>query len=97
MTKNNGGHISFEQTVEMLKNNDVLLIDVKSEEEYQKFHLKNSINIPIEVFYKIAPSVIKNKNQTIVVYCSSGIRSLAAYEMLIDLGYNNVYNVYGGV
>ena len=97
MKKNKGGHISFSQAMDMMSRLDVLLIDVKSREEYEKFHLNNSINIPIEKFNIIAPKMIKDKSKTIIVYCSSGIRSLAAYEMLKDYGFNNVYNIYGGI
>ena len=97
MINNKGGHISFRQAQEIMQEGDVLLIDVKSKEEYMQFHLENSINIPIEIFHKIAPKLIKNKEQKIILYCSSGIRSLAAYEMLLDLGYNYVFNVYNGI
>ena len=53
--------------------------------------------MPIENFKKMVPKAIKNKNQRVILYCSSGTRSLAAYEMLIDMGYYYVYNIAGGV
>ena len=97
MKNNRGMHISYNQAIKMINDENVILVDVKSKEEYIKFHLNNSINIPIEIFAKIAPKILKDKRQKIILYCSSGIRSLAAYELLQDLGYDNVYNIYGGI
>ena len=90
--------ISFNQAINMIKeNNNIVIIDVKSNKEYNNFHLEKSINIPIENFKNIVVRKIKNKNQIIIVYCSSGVRSVVACEMLQDLGYYNVYNISGGV
>lgn len=98
MKNNKKINISFNQAMSMINQyDDVLLIDVKSKEEYEKFHIGNSINIPIEKFKRTAPRYIKNKNQKIIIYCSSGIRSLAACEILRDMGYREVYNIYGGI
>ena len=42
-------------------------------------------------------NIIKNKNIEIVLYCSSGYRSIKAYKKLKKLGYNKIYNLYGGL
>lgn len=97
MKKNKGGNISLKQAMRIMNHRNAILVDVKSRDEYAKFHLNRSINMPIEKFKKMVPKVIKNKNQRVILYCSSGTRSLAAYEMLIDMGYYYVYNIVGGV
>lgn len=97
MKKNRGGNVSLKQAMGMMNQRNTILVDVKSEDEYAQFHLNRSINMPIENFKKMVPKVIKNKNQRVILYCSSGTRSLAAYEMLIDMGYYYVYNIAGGV
>ncbi len=97
MRKNKGGVISLQEAMRMLSDKNTLLIDVRSKEEFKKFHLRGSINIPIENFQILTPRYIKNKGQRVIIYCSSGVRSLAAYELLLDLGYYNVYDVYGGI
>ena len=89
--------ISLNQAINMMQNENVKIIDVKSREEYLRFHLNNSINIPIDLFYKNVTKVLKNKKENIIVYCSSGYRSRAACEMLVDLGYKNIFNIYTGV
>ena len=39
------------------------------------------------------PTIVKNKNEYIVLYCTSGIRSKKAQNILISMGYTNVYNL----
>lgn len=97
MNRNTGGNISLLEAMGMIDQRNVILIDVKSREEYAKFHLRKSINVPIENFKDSVHKVIKGKNKKIILYCSSGIRSMAAYEMLKDMGYRYVYNIYEGV
>ena len=98
MRKNSRIDITFSQAINLIESKrDIVIIDVKSTKEYQKFHLDNSINIPIENIKEILPKRIQHKNQRIVVYCSSGVRSIAACEIMSSLGYKNIYNIKGGV
>ena len=57
----------------------------------------NSINIPVEEINQKINKVIKDKNKIIIVYCLKGIRSEAASDMLKRLGYQNIYNIQGGI
>ncbi len=81
---------------EMLKNNDkIILLDVRDEEEYEKRHIRGAISIQnYELEWKI-DSITKNKEDIIVIYCSSGIRSKTAQNILKNLGFKNVYNLEG--
>ena len=98
MKNNRRVNITFAEAMQMLINdNKIILIDVKSKKEYDDFHLGNSINIPIENFKYMVSRILKNKNQKIIVYCSTGVRSLAACEILIDMGFKYVYNIDGGI
>lgn len=74
----------------------IILLDVRTEEEYIQKHIPGSILIPVDVLEKEAPSELPDKNASIFVYCKSGRRSVAAAEMLVKLGYTHVYNL-GGV
>jgi phage shock protein E len=68
------------------------VIDVRTEQEYNAGHLKNSINIPYgEIKNKIADLAL-DKNEKIIVYCRSGRRSGIAKEALDEMGYTNVIN-----
>lgn len=75
---------------------EIILLDVRTPEEYAEKHIPNSMLIPVEVIESEAPSKLTDKNATIFVYCRSGRRSVTAAEALIKMGYTKVYNL-GGI
>lgn len=77
--------LSLKKVKSKLKNNYFdIIIDVRSEKEYNKGHYKNAINIP----YKNI-----NTNSKILVYCRSGRRALKAIKKLHNLNYKNLYYI----
>ena len=74
---------------EIIKKNNYIIVDVRTKEEYDESHVKNSINIPYD---EIDENTDLDKNKTIIVYCRSGARSKKAYDTLKDLGYD-VYDL----
>lgn len=89
---NNYETIDSNMAMDLIEDN-AIIIDVRSSEEYDTGHIKDSINIPVDNI----STVNYEKEQVIIVYCASGIRSATAAEELIDLGYTNVYNLDGGL
>ncbi len=88
--------INYEE-LKTLVDKGAVLIDVRSPQEYNEGHLLGAICIPeyeIANRYKIE---LKNKDENIVLYCSSGWRSKKAQNRLKKLGYTNVYNLYNGI
>lgn len=85
-----------EAKTELDKNSEIILIDVRTEDEYQEKHIKNSISIPLDMLEKEIKNKVSDENSIIFVYCKSGTRSKQAAEKLINLGYKNVYNI-GGI
>lgn len=86
-------------TIEELKkmqSNGAIVLDVRSPQEYKEGHIKNAILIPEYELQAKYDKELKDKEKTIVVYCSSGKRSKKAQKKLQKLGYNNVYNLYDG-
>ena len=73
------------------------IIDVRSPQEYREGHLNGAISIPDYQIRRSITRQISNKEQLIVVYCSTGHRSQEAQRILENVGYTNVYNVYEGV
>mgnify|MGYP005814148591 CR=1 FL=1 len=73
------------------------IIDVRSPQEYREGHVDGAISIPDYQIKKEIEKKIPNKDELIVVYCSTGHRSQKAQQTLEGLGYNNVYNVYEGI
>ena len=85
------------EELENFTKNGVTIIDVRSKQEYEEGHLNGAILIPEYEIKEKIKNIVKNKNEKILVYCSSGIRSKQAQEELINLGYKNVYNLKDGI
>ena len=68
----------------IMENNEYVIIDVRTPEEYNEGHIKDSINIEYD---KIDENIDIDKNTVIFVYCKSGGRSSVAYDTLTSLGY----------
>ena len=73
------------------------IIDVRSPQEYREGHVDGAISIPDYQIKKEIEKQIPNKEELIVVYCATGHRSQRAQQILEDMGYTNVYNVYDGI
>ena len=76
--------------------NNVVILDVRTQEEFQEGHIPNAICIPNESIQDQAESVLKDKDQTILVYCRSGNRSKQASQKLVKLGYTQIKE-FGGI
>ena len=88
------GYETIDSDVAMtLIEQNAIVIDVRTIEEYNDGHIEGSINIPVD---NIA-NITYNKEDIIILYCASGMRSSNAAKTLIDLGYTNVYNLDGGL
>ena len=93
--KNNVPYIS----VDTLATTKTFLLDAREEKEYKVSHLKNAILVGFDHFNitKTLEKLPKDKSAKIVVYCSLGIRSEIVAHQLIEKGYTNVFNLYGGI
>lgn len=74
-----------------------IIIDVRSPQEYKEGHVEGAISIPDYQIKKEIEKKIQNKDELIVVYCTTGHRSQKAQQILENMGYTNVYNVYEGI
>lgn len=76
--------------------NSQLIIDVRTESEWNAGHLATAIHLPLDIFEQNIASLVKDRQQTVYLYCRSGNRSGKALQVMQDLGYVNAKNV-GGV
>lgn len=78
-----------------MKTNRAVLLDVRTEEEYEAGHIESSVNIPLQ---RIEDTLerITDKNTPLFVYCQSGARSTSAASILKKMGYLDVTNI-GGI
>ena len=73
-----------------------ILVDVRTQSEYDEKHIIGAILIPVTEIKDRAEKELPDKNALIMVYCRSGVRSKNAAGILVDLGYANVQDI-GGI
>ncbi len=81
---------------EMIQNQEVTILDVRTPEEYEEIHIPGSLNIELAVLEDEIEKVVSDKDTTLLVYCRSGNRSNQAAKLLSELGYTNVFD-FGGI
>ena len=84
--------IDTNQALEII-NTGAVIIDVRTSEEYNREHIPNAVNIPLDQIDTIG----YDKETKIIVYCQSGMRSREAVQKLVDMGYTNLYDLDGGL
>ena len=73
-----------------------IILDVRTQEEYDQGHIPGATQISHEEIAEKAEDVLTDKDQLILVYCRSGRRSKIAAEALVELGYTNIKE-FGGI
>ena len=87
MTKN----ILSPEAKRLIKNG-ATVVDIRDAKDFGVSHIPGAINISINNLTKL----YLDKNQTIIVICSHGVRSIAAAEKLTELGYTKIFNLKDG-
>jgi len=93
--------ITPQEAFTLIQNNqnnpDFVIIDVRTQEEFDREHIENATNINFysEFFRDMLNNLDKNK--TYLVYCRSGGRSGSALDIMAELNFKEVYNILGGI
>lgn len=88
--------ITPEEAKRMMETKDMLILDVRTEAEYQARHIPGAVLLPNEFIDAQRSDQMPDREKTILVYCRSGHRSRIAAEKLVQMGYANVYD-FGGI
>ena len=89
--------ITQEAAKEMMDTRDVVILDVREQDEYDSGHIPGAVLLSAGTIGEdTAAAVIPERGSVVLVYCRSGNRSKAASEKLVELGYTNVYE-FGGI
>lgn len=89
--------ITQEEAKEMMDTQEVIILDVREQDEYDSGHIPGAMLLPAGTIDEAtAADVIPEKDSTVLVYCRSGNRSKTASSTLADLGYTNIYE-FGGI
>ena len=84
-------NITAEEAKQIMDNEDgYIILDARTQEEYDQGHIPGAIVISHEEIMEKAADVLTDKEQLILVYCRSGRRSKIAAEALAELGYTNI-------
>ena len=73
-----------------------IILDVRTQEEFDEKHIPGAILIPDYEIEEKAPEMLTDKDQLLLVYCRSGRRSKEAAQALVELGYTNIKE-FGGI
>ncbi len=101
-TKRTGKYMEPAEFREVLKQeaDDTIILDVRSNYEHQLGKFKNAITLDIENFREFPDKVdeLKQfKDKKIVTYCTGGIKCEKASAFLLEQGFENVYQLHGGI
>ena len=81
----------------MMDAGDVVILDVREQYEYDAGHITGAVLLPVgSITEDAAAAVIDDLETVVLVYCRSGNRSKTASQVLVDIGYTNVYE-FGGI
>lgn len=94
--------ITSEEAKPMIDTGEYIVLDVRTQQEYDEKHIPNCIHIPIdkndvEPFKAEVQKQLTDKEAKIIVYCKSGFRSDIAAKAMSTLGYKTLYNMTDGI
>jgi len=95
---NKGRLLSATMAIRLMNNHDdALIIDIRSVSEYKKGHIKGAQNMPLSGFSASLGDYGKFKDKSVLVYCNSGRTAISALKMLKKAGFEDFYNLEGGI
>lgn len=86
--------IDAKQAKEKMKE-DVVIVDVRTQAEYEQGHIEDAVNIPLDAMDTIE-EIVTDKSKPLLIYCRSGNRSAQAAQKLVEMQYEKVYD-FGGI
>ena len=86
--------VNYLEAKEKIINENAIMIDVRTEEEYNEKHIDGAVLLSLDEIDKDSiKDIVSNKDDVIILYCKSGNRSSQALEKLTNLGYSEVYDL----
>lgn len=89
--------IDADKALELIAENpEIVLLDVREYSEYVTERIEGSELLPLSIIETALGNAYPNKDTTFIVYCRSGRRSAEAIQIMLDAGYENLYDL-GGI
>lgn len=76
---------------------DLCLIDVREHDEWNEMHIPGALHIPKDELINKIEVKAPDRSRPIYLHCRGGVRSLYAAHSLLEMGYQTVYSVDGGI
>lgn len=92
-----GAKLSLLQATQKMNQGKTLVLDVRSEEEFNSGHLANAKNIALDQLASRVSDIDRYKNQTVITVCAAGVRSASAAATLRKAGFEQVFSLEGGM
>ena len=98
LKKNNDNSIDYIKPKEVLGKKNIVFLDAREKSEFDVSHLEKSVYVGFTKFDSDKFKDLKiDKSATVIVYCSLGVRSEKIAKKIKKLGYNSIFNLYGGI
>jgi rhodanese-related sulfurtransferase len=95
--KKQGAEVTAPVARDMMKDPQVIVLDVRSPQEHAQSHIEGSKLIPVAELADRVNELNDYKNREILIYCYRGNRSKTAYRILEKNGFSNIKNLQGGI
>ena len=78
-------------------NQDLIIVDVRTREEYEQGHIKGAILVPYDKIAESRENIEKFTDKPILIYCKTGRRSAISIEALREYGFSKIYHMGEGI
>lgn len=83
--------VSTDKAKQMIDEGKVVVLDVRTKEEYDAGHIPGAQLLPVQVLHEHIDEL--NENEHYLIVCRSGNRSVQASELLLENGFQHIYNL----
>lgn len=97
MLNSAGGSLGVDAAVQRMNREKAVVIDVCEPKEFAQGHIAGAKNIPLAELSAKLPTVVKSKEQSLILVCQSGSRSRGAAAIAKKLGYAKAESLSGGL
>ena len=95
---NRGSYLSPSKATRLMNNNeDVLILDIRTEADYKSGHINGAKNVPLNNFASSINGLSGSKKEPVLLYCNSGNTVTRAIKILKKAGFEQVNNLEGGI
>ena len=95
---NKGLLVSASAAIRLINNNDdILIIDIRTEADYKAGHIRGAKNAPLKDFASAVEKFSEHKDKSVLIYCNSGNTTTRAIKLLKKAGYEKINNLEGGI